>query len=169
MAEEGRGVALAILGVVAVIAVVGLVLLFAGRTTGKVSAPFAKTYTRSSTSPEEFPYPYLTDRTAGGFPLAGRAGVRGYPDGDGYAKQQDIPSFGTTVAQGRESYQRQPEHIPSVQTCAVGTGESGEIPCPVYKQMQSICLSKYGEAEARAFTGWQEVPGSPGCYVPPSA
>jgi len=35
MAEEGKGVALAILGVVAVIAVVGLVLLFAG-STGKM-------------------------------------------------------------------------------------------------------------------------------------
>jgi hypothetical protein len=34
MAEEGRGVALAILGIVAVIAVVGLVLLFTG-TTGR--------------------------------------------------------------------------------------------------------------------------------------
>jgi hypothetical protein len=34
MAEESKGVALAILGIVAVIAVVGLVLLFTGRTTG---------------------------------------------------------------------------------------------------------------------------------------
>ncbi len=34
--SEGRGVALAILGIVALIAVVGLVLLFSGRLTGKV-------------------------------------------------------------------------------------------------------------------------------------
>ena len=43
MAEEGKGVALAILGVVAVIAVVGLVLLFTGAT-AKVSMPFQKVY-----------------------------------------------------------------------------------------------------------------------------
>jgi hypothetical protein len=35
MAEEGKGIALAILGIVAVIAVVGLVLLFKGGLTGK--------------------------------------------------------------------------------------------------------------------------------------
>ena len=44
MAEEGRGVALAILGVVAVIAVVGLVLLFKGAGTGGYVAPFNKLY-----------------------------------------------------------------------------------------------------------------------------
>ncbi len=43
MAEEGRGVALAILGIVAVIAVVGLVLLFSGGT-GNVVPPGAKLY-----------------------------------------------------------------------------------------------------------------------------
>ena len=37
MAEEGKGVALAILGIVALIAVVGLILLFSGRLTGKVA------------------------------------------------------------------------------------------------------------------------------------
>jgi hypothetical protein len=45
MAEEGKGVALAILGIVAVIAVVGLVLLFTGAT-GKVASSYgdAKVY-----------------------------------------------------------------------------------------------------------------------------
>ena len=50
MAEEGKGVALAILGVVAVIAVVGLVLLFTGAT-GKFAgggSGFPKLYTRES-------------------------------------------------------------------------------------------------------------------------
>lgn len=50
MAEEGRGVALAILGIVAVIAVVGLVLLFTGAT-GKMSGGGInnpKLYTRES-------------------------------------------------------------------------------------------------------------------------
>jgi hypothetical protein len=50
MAEEGKGVALAILGVVAVIAVVGLVLLFSGATgnltEGGINNP--KVYTRQS-------------------------------------------------------------------------------------------------------------------------
>lgn len=39
MAEESKGIALAILGVVAVIAIVGLVLLFAGANTGDVALP----------------------------------------------------------------------------------------------------------------------------------
>ncbi len=38
--SEGRGVALAIFGIVALIAVVGLVLLFSGRMTGKVTDPY---------------------------------------------------------------------------------------------------------------------------------
>lgn len=41
MAEEGKGVALAILGIVAVIAVVGLILLFKGGTTGNVAGTTA--------------------------------------------------------------------------------------------------------------------------------
>ncbi|MBW2969305.1 hypothetical protein KY314_04295 [Candidatus Woesearchaeota archaeon] len=46
MAEESKGIALAILGVVAVIAIVGLVLLFAGaKNTGDVALPqFNKVY-----------------------------------------------------------------------------------------------------------------------------
>lgn len=39
MAEESKGIALAILGVVAVIAIVGLVLLFAGAKTGDIALP----------------------------------------------------------------------------------------------------------------------------------
>lgn len=45
MAEEGKGVALAILAVVAVIAVVGLILLFKGATTGGVSYSYIKPFT----------------------------------------------------------------------------------------------------------------------------
>ncbi len=44
MAEEGKGVALAILGIVAVIAVVGLVLLFTGSTGKYVLPSVAKVY-----------------------------------------------------------------------------------------------------------------------------
>ena len=44
MAEEGKGVALAILGVVAVIAVVGLVLLFRGASGQFVQPGYAKVY-----------------------------------------------------------------------------------------------------------------------------
>ena len=43
MAQEGKGIALAILGIVAVIAVVGLVLLFTG-VTGKYAVPTDKLY-----------------------------------------------------------------------------------------------------------------------------
>jgi hypothetical protein len=41
MAEEGKGIAMAILGIVAVIAVVGLVLLFKGGATGNVAGSTA--------------------------------------------------------------------------------------------------------------------------------
>ncbi len=44
MAEEGKGVALAILGVVAIIAVVGLVLLFSGAVGKFVQPSYAKVY-----------------------------------------------------------------------------------------------------------------------------
>ncbi len=52
MAEEGKGLALAILGIVAVIAIVGLVLLFtSAKATGKVSAaPNVGDWGRMSTS-----------------------------------------------------------------------------------------------------------------------
>lgn len=44
MAEEGKGIALTILGIVAVIAIVGLVLLFTGARTGQYAAPGTKIY-----------------------------------------------------------------------------------------------------------------------------
>ncbi len=52
MAEEGKGLALAILGIVAVIAIVGLVLLFtSAKATGKVTAaPNVGDWGRMSTS-----------------------------------------------------------------------------------------------------------------------
>ena len=50
MAEEGKGIALAILGIVAVIAVVGLVLLFQGAKTAKIAdASLAKVYSEGWT------------------------------------------------------------------------------------------------------------------------
>jgi hypothetical protein len=161
---EGKGVALTILGVVSVLAIVGLVLLFmkAGAA-GGVSAPFQKLYTRGSVDKQNYPYPYLHERSAGGYwyPYDDYP----YADWDRFAKEENILPYGTTVAQGRETYGRQPRNIPSIQTCALGSGEPGEIPCPVYRNMQSICLSNLYTEEALR-RDFLEVPGSPGCYVP---
>ncbi|MEM4247101.1 MAG: hypothetical protein QXR48_03895 [Candidatus Woesearchaeota archaeon] len=61
MAEEGKGVALAILGIVAVIAVVGLVLLFTGAT-GKYTA---------YGMPKLYPGKVVKGETGQGFPYLG--------------------------------------------------------------------------------------------------
>lgn len=167
MADEGKGVALAILGVVAVIAVVGLVLLFSNASaTGQVSNVGAKVYGGALQQEE---YPYLVDRTAGGTPPSNRAAPRGYPASDGYAVQEDILPYGTTIAQGRESYQRQPQHIPSVIGAPCGGSEPGEVRCPAVRGLQSSCIVDYQEMEARTFSGWTQVPGYPGCFLPPGA
>lgn len=63
MAEEGHGVSLAILGIVAVLAVVGLVLLFTGATGQFVQPGIAKLY----------PGKVLAGETGQGFPYAGGA------------------------------------------------------------------------------------------------
>lgn len=62
MAEEGKGVALAILGIVAVIAVVGLVLLFSGGTGGFVGG---------YGSPKIYPGKVVQGETGPGFDYLG--------------------------------------------------------------------------------------------------
>ena len=63
MAEEGKGIALTILGIVAVIAIVGLVLLFTGAGTGGYVAPGVKVYGGAI---KDEPYPYLVQRKVAG-------------------------------------------------------------------------------------------------------
>lgn len=162
MAEK-KGVALAVLGVVSVLAIVGLVLLFTkAGATGQVSSPYAKLYTRSSIDPVAYPYPYLQDRTAGGvwYPY-----TTPYQDWDKITTEEQTLPWGTTLT-ARYTSERGLRQIPSIQTCALGSGEPGEIPCPVYRGMQSICFSRVRNAQARFAIGWIEVPGAPGCGVP---
>ena len=66
MAEEGRGVALAILGIVAVIAVVGLVLLFTGAT-GEMNYGYIMDYGAAKL----YPGKVVKGETGQGFPAAG--------------------------------------------------------------------------------------------------
>jgi len=62
MAEEGKGVAMAILGIVAVIAVVGLVLLFKGAGTGEYASPYQNIYGGAI---KDVDFPYLEGRWEG--------------------------------------------------------------------------------------------------------
>ena len=99
MAEEGKGIALTILGIVAVIAVVGLVLLFTGAGTGKYAAPGVKIYGGAQKGVD---YPYLEGRKVAG------------AYGDQYSAQYtQIPDV------SKERYVRQ---IPSQNLgCPIGT------------------------------------------------
>jgi len=112
MAEEsGKGIALAILGIVAVIAIVGLVLLFSGaKKTGQVAyTGVDKVYGGALKDVE---YPYLENRPAKGVPVL--------PEGVEVVDEQ------TAYAQGvpYRTYNRVPDQIPSTQTtCGEGSVE----------------------------------------------
>ncbi len=97
MAED-KGISLTILGVVAVIAIVGLVLLFTGAGTGGYVAPGNKVYGGAI---QEKPYPYLQGRKVSGVA------------GDQYSAQYtSIPS----IPQSRDQYK-----IPNPSGCPAGT------------------------------------------------
>jgi len=150
MAEENKGVALAILGVVAVIAVVGLVLLFTRITTGGVSAPHSygdAVYTRQSIAtiddPEAYSgYEYETylNRPGVGVYYTGGAGEDVY----GEVKQPKVLEPGFT-------YKRAPASIPSGQICA-----TGEV-CP----RGTFCIEDPRQAPSES---WSRVPGTEACY-----
>ena len=109
MAEErGRGVALAILGIVAVIAIVGLVLLFSGaKKTAQVASGLDKEYGGALKGVE---YPYLEGRTVKGGVGATPEGVlvsdeeKAYAEGVPYRTfsrvQDQIPTPQTTCGEG---------------------------------------------------------------------
>lgn len=108
MAEEnGRGVALAILGIVAVIAIVGLVLLFSGaKKTAQVATGLDKEYGGSLKDVE---YPYLEGRSVGGSPVTPE-GVRRSDEQKAYA--EGVPY---------RTFSRVPDQIPTPQTtCGEG-------------------------------------------------
>lgn len=160
MADEGKGVALAILGVVAVIAVVGLVLLFSGAT-AKVSLP-SKVYGGALEGKE---FPYLMSRTTGGFPsTASDPPLDSVYAPQGYYTEQPVPIelqedagfYGETIATERLTSNRQPYYTPSGQICAAGPMEPG-FRCP----QGTYCISDPGRAESG---GWIPAPEHP-CYA----
>ncbi len=162
MAEEGRGIALAILGIVAVIAVVGLVLLFTGASGGVAYPGIAKVYGGVHYGEE---FPYLTDRTQGGFPqTAGNPDAIYYPTGFyeekpvGVALQEDAPLYGTSASGTREytSFQRQPYFVPSGQDCFEADGSVG-FRCP----QGTSCITNRHIADSG---GWVPAPQHP-CYI----
>ena len=109
MAEEsGRGVALAILGIVAVIAIVGLVLLFSGaKKTAQVATGLDKVYGGALKGVE---YPYLESRTV-------RGGVAATPEGVPVSDEQKAYSEGVPY----RTFSRVVDQIPTPQTtCGEG-------------------------------------------------
>lgn len=166
MAEEGKGVAMAILGIVAVIAVVGLVLLFTGATGKWVAGGPGNPnlYTRQSVidyySPEgESPYDYYEYETYRGVAQS-RAAVGDYTAGGGnwgevYGESdRDAATEPGDYFAGSDPYyyqvtdDRAPSSIPSDDT--TGFCEKGEI---------------YQPNSRRVPATWE--PGSkPDCYKP---
>lgn len=169
MAEEGRGVALAILGIVAVIAVVGLVLLLKGPTGNVASGDSGnpKLYTRQSIvsdyygAAEENPYAYRNYETYGGVSQEryGKPGWSGAWDDKnvyGETPYQIASEPGIGAAPQIMEYttqvptrQRSPSRIPSGQICS-----TGEI-CPV----NSFCEENPDRAKS-----FNHVSGTQDCY-----
>ena len=168
MAEE-KGVALAILGIVAVIAVVGLIMLFNGASSSVVAGSYdnPKLYTRQSqigywagAADVENPYygyAYETyagvsdDRTAvGDDTSSGGAWDESNVYGESpYDTARETGSGAAEGARHAPTYKRAPESIPSGQNDACGG-------CPY----GSFCQPNPERA-----VGWQDVAGYPGCYV----
>jgi hypothetical protein len=172
MAEEGRGVAMAILGIVAVIAVVGLVLLFTGAT-GKFSAggmDQPKLYTRQSqigvaAGPADVENPYFgyEYETYGGVTQSREATAQRIAAGGAWDATQVYgdatwdaatePGVGAApnLMETTQSptWKRAPSHIPA--------GQSQVCNCPY----GSYCI-----ADERAVpTNAEPVSGYPGCYA----
>lgn len=173
MAEEGKGVALAILGIVAVIAVVGLILLFTGATGKYVgSSVDPKLYTRESiagvaggAANVENPYYDYTYETYGGvsesryatgkgddqFSSAGGAWNPAQVYGETPFDAASQPgAYAGPDARYAPTYKRAPSSIPSGQNDPCGG-------CPY----GSFCSPDPREVPSKA----SAVPGYPGCYV----
>jgi hypothetical protein len=173
MAEEGKGIALAILGIVAVIAVVGLVLLFKGATGqfagGGVNDP--KIYTRDSFIDVEYPagdvedpqYGYYYNTYEGRWaakPFSSAGGAQGGPGsvyGEGYGPSTVQP--GDVVPYAYDDYysvqiaeDRAPSSIPAAQGTPCGDGF-----CP----KGSSCIPDPRRVPSSA----EPISGYPGCYA----
>jgi hypothetical protein len=173
MAEEGKGVALAILGVVAVIAVVGLVLLFTGTTGGwSMGGPGnAKLYTRQSmidyaAGPADVENPYyafdyenyqgvsLSRQATGKYTSAGGAwnpaNVHGESPYGASTEPGDVPYAGTDPYTYQIAENRAPYSFTSDDGSACGFCPKG-----------SVCQMN----ERRVPANWRPVAGYPNCYT----
>jgi len=119
--EHGKGVALVILGIVAIIAIVGLVLLFTGArkaATGDFVAPNVKAYGGAILNED---MPYSRAGLAGfGAQFEGSSGVQqgGQCYGDACRERQVLGSEATT-------YNRALPQVPATATCAFIAQQSG--------------------------------------------
>jgi hypothetical protein len=145
--SEGRGVALAILGIVALIAVVGLILLFSGKLTGNVIAPdlygsygipAPKTYGGWDRVQETSPRGAVVNQadTSGGgssYPFEG-SWVKGVP-----YTPEGIP---VAVVGGSQATYRQPTRLTA---CPPGLTRMG------VRQMQTLSDERFGQCIAGDF------------------
>ncbi len=152
MADENKGIAMAILGIVAVIAVAGVIIMFNGAT-ANVVASGQKIY-GGALKGEEFPY--LTDRTTGGFPPAVYYPAGVYTEDPGLQLQEDAGFYGETIAGERLTSNRQPYYVPSGQICAAGDSAPG-FRCP----QGTTCIEDHQYAESGSWIPAPEYP----CFV----
>jgi len=119
--ESGKGIALVILGIVAIIAIVGLVLLFTGmkKATGEFAVPAAKEY-GGAIRGVYTPY----DRAFTGRALDYPSGMEGNYGGQGAIPNKvawevtgEDPYKKTVQSYGRQTFNRQYEEIPSIIAC----------------------------------------------------
>jgi len=178
---ETKGVSLAILGIVAVIAVVGLVLLFTG-TSGKFVEPgLPKVYTRQSINMVEYgagnpenPYAGYDYETWRGRSATGKKTAAGgawdpsnvhgetpFPaameDGENAAPPSQFGAGGAGASAGygpvmAPTYKRSPDWIPTSSSASDVCGG-----CPNY----ATCIAD----SRRVPSGATPVDGHPGCYV----
>ncbi len=173
MAEEGKGVAMAILGIVAVIAVVGLVLLFTGATGKWVigGSGNPNLYTRQSmidyaAGPADVENPYygfdyenyqgvyqsryaVGDRDASGGAWD-PSNVHGEDPYAAATEPGDVPYAGSDPYFYQISEDRAPSSIASDDNSPCGFCPKG-----------SICQPN----ERRVASNWEPVAGYPGCYT----
>ena len=159
MAEEGKGIALTILGIVAVIAIVGLVLLFTGAGSGGVSIQEGKVY--GGPVQERLGLPVVESRQLSGGPrteettyglrpgsLETTSSIQAYRERDVKEKKGLTESF-------------------TIKTCQ-GLVYVGELPEGyIYDASQQQYNSQYGPGNCRTntFSGWDvyQVTGNVAC------
>jgi hypothetical protein len=137
--SEGKGVALAILGIVALIAVVGLVLLFSGKMTGNVVAPGAEIYGGYGANKlygGNYRVQESAPRGAVSYPETYKGGHVANPNQGTYVKGVPVTWEGqvVSVVGGSQSIYREPTRFT---TCPAGLDRMGS------RQMQSLSDAEF--------------------------